>query len=59
MHPSGHIVILTVSLAPEGAVAKVAGLGDDVDHRPARVFDGEARPCDALTDGESNRATSS
>ena len=26
MHPSGHIVILHGNLAPEGAVAKVAGL---------------------------------
>src|SRR5205085_9194304 len=26
MHPSGHIVILRGNLAPEGAVAKVAGL---------------------------------
>lgn len=41
MHPSGHIVILRGNLAPEGAVAKVAGLKQRKITGPARVFDGE------------------
>jgi dihydroxy-acid dehydratase len=41
MHPSGHIVILHGNLAPEGAVAKLAGLKIRKITGPARVFDGE------------------
>jgi dihydroxy-acid dehydratase len=41
MHPSGHIVILHGNLAPEGAVAKVAGLQTRRMTGPARVFEGE------------------
>ena len=41
MHSSGHIVILRGNLAPEGAVAKVAGLKRRRITGPARVFDGE------------------
>jgi dihydroxy-acid dehydratase len=41
MHPHGHIVILKGNLAPEGAVAKVAGLKKRRITGPARVFDGE------------------
>jgi dihydroxy-acid dehydratase len=41
MHPHGHIVILKGNLAPEGAVAKVAGLKKRRISGPARVFDGE------------------
>ena len=41
MHPSGHIVILKGNLAPEGAVAKVAGLKVRKFRGPAKVFDGE------------------
>jgi dihydroxy-acid dehydratase len=41
MHPSGHIIILKGNLAPEGAVAKVAGLKKRRITGPARVFDGE------------------
>jgi dihydroxy-acid dehydratase len=41
MHPSGHIVILHGNLAPEGAVAKVAGLKKRKLTGPAKVFDGE------------------
>jgi dihydroxy-acid dehydratase len=41
MHPSGHIVIMHGNLAPEGAVAKVAGLKQRKLTGPARVFDGE------------------
>jgi dihydroxy-acid dehydratase len=41
MHPSGHIVILKGNLAPEGAVAKVAGLKVRKFRGPVKVFDGE------------------
>src|SRR5438067_848775 len=48
MHPSGHIVILHGNLAPEGAVAKVAGLRQRRITGPARVFDGEEACFDAI-----------
>jgi dihydroxy-acid dehydratase len=41
MHPSGHLIVLKGNLAPEGAVAKVAGLKSRRLTGPARVFDGE------------------
>lgn len=41
MHPTGHIIILKGNLAPEGAVAKVAGLKTRKITGPAKVFDGE------------------
>jgi dihydroxy-acid dehydratase len=41
LHPSGHLVILHGNLAPEGAVAKVAGLKAKSITGPAKVFDGE------------------
>lgn len=41
MHPSGHLVILTGNLAPEGAVCKIAGLKIRKMTGPAKVFDGE------------------
>jgi dihydroxy-acid dehydratase len=41
MHPTGHLVILHGNLAPEGAVAKVAGLKKRSIAGPARVYDGE------------------
>jgi dihydroxy-acid dehydratase len=48
MHPSGHIVILHGNLAPEGAVAKVAGLKERRLSGPARVFDGEESCFEAI-----------
>jgi dihydroxy-acid dehydratase len=48
MHPSGHIVILHGNLAPEGAVAKVAGLKQRRITGPARVFDGEEACFEAI-----------
>ena len=39
--PSGHLVILRGSLAPEGAVAKISGSGSHRMTGPARVFDSE------------------
>jgi dihydroxy-acid dehydratase len=41
MHAHGHIVILKGNLAPDGAVAKVAGLKKRRITGAARVFDGE------------------
>jgi dihydroxy-acid dehydratase len=41
MYERGHIVILRGNLAPEGAVAKVAGLKKRSITGPAKVFDGE------------------
>jgi dihydroxy-acid dehydratase len=41
MHATGHIIILHGNLAPDGAVAKVAGLKDRKITGPAKVFDGE------------------
>jgi dihydroxy-acid dehydratase len=41
LHPTGHLVVLHGNLAPEGAVAKVAGLKTRRLTGPARVFDGE------------------
>src|SRR5262245_8114104 len=48
MHPSGHIVILHGNLAPEGAVAKVAGLKIRKMTGPAKVFDGEEACFEAI-----------
>jgi dihydroxy-acid dehydratase len=44
----GGIAILRGSLAPDGAVVKVAGIELDVFEGPARVFDGEQDALDAL-----------
>lgn len=41
MHEKGHIIILHGNLAPEGAVAKVAGIKRRNITGPARVFEGE------------------
>lgn len=46
--PEGGIVILRGSLAPTGAVVKVAGIELTVFEGPARVFDGEQLALDAL-----------
>ncbi len=41
LHPTGHLVILHGNLAPDGAVAKVAGLLTRRITGPARVFENE------------------
>src|SRR5439155_17793127 len=41
MHATGHIIILKGNLAPDGAVAKVAGIKKRAITGPAKVFDGE------------------
>ena len=50
MHPTGHIIILKGNLAPEGAVAKMAGLKTRKITGPAKVFDGEEACFAALQD---------
>ncbi len=53
--PTGHIQILTGSLAPEGAVAKITGKEGERFEGPARVFDAEEAMLEAL---EQNRIRS-
>jgi dihydroxy-acid dehydratase len=48
VYPSGHIVILHGNLAPEGGVAKVAGVKKRKITGPARVFDGEEACFEAI-----------
>ncbi|MGH9165510.1 MAG: dihydroxy-acid dehydratase, partial [Acidimicrobiales bacterium] len=51
IHTNGGIAILRGSLAPEGAVVKVAGLDFDSFEGPARVFDGEDGALEAILAG--------
>jgi dihydroxy-acid dehydratase len=51
MATSGGITILGGSLAPDGAVTKVAGVGVEEFEGPARVFDREQSAMQALEDG--------
>jgi dihydroxy-acid dehydratase len=55
LHKTGHIVVLHGNLAPEGAVAKVAGLKVCKMTGPARVFDGE-EACFAAIQGQKIKA---
>ena len=48
---SGGITVLGGSLAPEGAVTKVAGVGVEVFEGPAKVFDREQEAMTALENG--------
>jgi len=48
MHGTGHLIVLHGNLAPEGAVAKVAGLKKRSITGPARVFDGEEACFEAI-----------
>ncbi len=50
--PTGGMVIVKGSLAPEGAVLKVAGEGMPTHRGPARVFDREEDAFAAITDGK-------
>jgi dihydroxy-acid dehydratase len=54
LHSIGGIAVLTGSLAPKGAVVKVAGIDTDVFDGTARVFDGEARAMEAILAGRIN-----
>jgi dihydroxy-acid dehydratase len=51
MAATGGITILGGSLAPDGAVTKVAGVGVETFEGPARVFDREQAAMQALEDG--------
>jgi dihydroxy-acid dehydratase len=51
MAASGGITILGGSLAPDGAVTKVAGVGVETFEGPARVFDREQAAMEALENG--------
>jgi dihydroxy-acid dehydratase len=52
IHADGGIAILRGSLAPEGAVVKVAGIDGNLSFRGrARVFDGESAAMDAILAG--------
>jgi len=51
IHAEGGIAILAGSLAPKGAVVKVAGIDADAFEGPARVFDGEDGAMKAILDG--------
>jgi dihydroxy-acid dehydratase len=48
IHRDGGIAVLSGTLAPNGAVVKVAGLDSDHFSGPARVFDGEEAALDAV-----------
>ena len=50
----GGIAVLTGSLAPSGAVVKVAGIDFDSFEGPARVFDGEDAAMEAVLAGRIN-----
>lgn len=50
IHADGGLAILRGSLAPQGAVVKVAGLDDLLFTGTARVFDGEAAAMDYVLD---------
>jgi dihydroxy-acid dehydratase len=54
IHEVGGIAVLTGSLAPKGAVVKVAGLDFDRFEGVARVFDGEAAAMEAILAGTIN-----
>jgi dihydroxy-acid dehydratase len=51
IHPDGGIAMLSGSLAPAGAVVKVAGIDQPRFDGPARVFDGEDGAMEAILAG--------
>jgi dihydroxy-acid dehydratase len=51
LHPTGHLAILRGNLAPEGAVAKIAGVKTPRLTGPARVFDSEEGALEAIFGG--------
>ncbi|MCY3952371.1 MAG: dihydroxy-acid dehydratase [bacterium] len=54
IHDIGGIAVLTGSLAPSGAVVKVAGIDTDSFEGPARVFDGEDAAMEMVLSGRIN-----
>jgi len=57
IHADGGIAILKGSLAPNGAVVKVAGIDQPRFEGTARVFDGEVAAMDAILAGSSGPGT--
>ncbi len=55
IHADGGLAVLRGSLAPDGAIVKVAGLVEDHFRGRARVFDGEQLAMDAVTGGRIER----
>jgi dihydroxy-acid dehydratase len=51
IHPSGGLAVVRGSLAPDGAVAKIAGMEGTLFRGPARVFDEEEDAFEAVTHG--------
>jgi dihydroxy-acid dehydratase len=54
LHEVGGIAVLTGSLAPKGAVVKVAGIDSDRFEGTARVFEGEDGAMEAILGGKIN-----
>ncbi|MHB1137778.1 MAG: dihydroxy-acid dehydratase domain-containing protein, partial [Microthrixaceae bacterium] len=54
IHDVGGIAVLSGSLAPKGAVVKVAGIDFQEFEGPARVFEGEALAMEAVLEGRIN-----
>ena len=54
LHPVGGLAVLTGSLAPKGAVVKVAGIDFQRFDGTARVFDGEDAAMEAILAGSIN-----
>ncbi|CAN5910048.1 dihydroxy-acid dehydratase [soil metagenome] len=52
IHVDGGLAVLHGSLAPDGAVVKVAGLDEETFTGTARVFDGEQEAMDYVLDGK-------
>jgi dihydroxy-acid dehydratase len=52
LYPQGHLSILRGNLAPEGAVAKIAGVKMTTMTGPARVFDSEESCLQAILEGQ-------
>jgi dihydroxy-acid dehydratase len=51
IHTDGGLAVLRGSLAPHGAIVKIAGLDDETFTGTARVFDGEEDAMDYVLDG--------
>jgi dihydroxy-acid dehydratase len=51
LHPQGHLAVLRGNLAPEGAVAKIAGVATTRHSGPARVFESEEECLAAILAG--------
>ena len=51
LYPQGHLAVLRGNLAPEGSVAKIAGVKSPRIIGPARVFESEERCLEAILEG--------